>query len=83
MNNQSISGLTVGKTYAALYQTSNASTTTITGGDLIGSVYISNGAGWGSAAVQDRLFLFKATSTSITITNGSNSVYGVLIVQLD
>ena len=81
MNNQSIIGLTVGKTYAIVYQNSSpAFTPTITGGDLIGEAFVSNGAGW-SATVLDNLFFIKATNTSITITGGN--FYGVLIVQLD
>ena len=83
VNNTAISGLTVGKTYAVVYQTNNTSGTTVEGADMIGSeVYQSNGANW-SANIIDRLFFIKATATSIKIINGSNSVYGVLLVQLD
>lgn len=82
MNNQSISGLTVGKTYAIVYQNSSpAFTPSVTGGDLIGSAFVSNGAGWSTSTVLDNLFFIKATNTSITITGGN--LYGVLIVQLD
>lgn len=82
MNNQQISGLTIGETYVVMFQQNDAASTTvsITGADLISEIFVSNGARWNNLTVLEKLFFIKATDTNITITGGN--LYGVLIVQL-
>ena len=84
MNNQSITGLTVGKTYAVVFHNNgNAVPSIVSGADLVdNTVFLSNGAGWSSTTIIDRLFFIKATADTVVMTC-TNGMYGVLIVQLD
>ena len=76
--------VTSGKTYAVVFiDNSLSSTDTITGGDIIGTEFISYGSSWGGNNIAQRVLFVKATSNTLTISTSTSRAWNLMIIQLD
>lgn len=81
-NNTSIN-VTENKLYLATYDNQEtANTTVLTNGNIMYRE-VSKGASWNNNFVYPKIIIFKATSSTISMTNTPAKVYGLTLTQLN